>query len=210
VIVEGGSLDDTFMEACKLGFEYSGITVLKQAGSGKFDAVLTGARECKSDLIIIWDADGTVPVDSTRLVISKSLETSGPAMGNRLRGVMEKGAMFRANFVGNWFFAFLWSPILSGKVVDLLCGTKVFPKTAFEAIPPRIAKLDPYGDFSLILSARLLGMNISSVTVNYKKRRYGKTNIRRWSGGLRLLLVTCLSLIEYFIKTKSPGATPKD
>lgn len=210
MIVEGGSVDDTFIEACKLAFEYSDITVLKQTGAGKFDAVLTGARVCTSDLIIIWDADGTVPLDSTRSVISMSLTTSGPAMGNRLRGTMEKGAMFRANFFGNWFFAFLWSPILNCKAVDLLCGTKVFPKTAFEAIPPRIAKFDPYGDFSLILSARLLGMKISSVTVNYNRRRYGKTNIRRWSGGLMLLIVTFLSLIEYFNKAKSAGVPPED
>lgn len=175
---------------------------MKQTGLGKFDAVLTGAKECTSDLIIIWDADGTVPLDSTRMVISKSLATSGPAMGNRLLGIMETGSMFRANFIGNWFFAFLWSPILNGKAVDLLCGTKVFPRTVFEAIPPKIAKFDPYGDFSLILSARLLGMNISSVTVNYNRRRYGKTNIRRWSGGARLLLVSCFALIEFFKKTK--------
>jgi hypothetical protein len=180
---------------------------LKQAGLGKFDAVLTGAKECTSDLIIIWDADGTVPLDSTRMVISKSLATSGPAMGNRLLGIMETGSMFRANFIGNWFFAFLWSPIMNGKAVDLLCGTKVFPRTAFEAIPPKIAKFDPYGDFSLILSARLLDMNISSVTVNYNRRRYGKTNIRRWSGGARLLLVSFFALIEFFKKTKFRRST---
>jgi glycosyltransferase involved in cell wall biosynthesis len=199
--VEGGSTDNTFQVAVELMEKNpEKIIVLKQFGEGKFNAVIQGARECRNELILIWDADGTVPLSCTRKIISTALETNSSVMGNRLKGNMEKNAMRLANYLGNWFFAILWAPILSGQINDLLCGTKIFPISVFQNVSQRIMKLDPYGDFALLLTARLQGSSVVSVPVNYGARKYGKTNIKRWRGGFQLLTFTFVAYFIYFLK----------
>ena len=194
VIVEGGSSDDTFNEAKRIAFLYENrVTVIKQRLTGKFNAVLEGSLECNNDLILIWDADGTVPPDSTKMLIDLALTENNPVIGNRLLGNIEIGAMQRINWIGNWFFAFAWALLLNGRVSDLLCGTKIFPKEVFLSVPNVLQRIDPYGDFSLIITARLLGFSILDQTVDYKCRTYGETNIRRWRGAFRLLFVTTVA-----------------
>lgn len=201
IIVEGGSKDATLQEAREIAKEYPlRIQVLEQQGIGKFNAVLTGARFASNDLVMIWDADGTVPLHSTKHVIDKAVAIGGVNFGNRLMGHREKGSMQFANFIGNWVFSFLWAPLLNGMIIDLLCGTKILPRSIFSVIPPKLQRMDPYGDFALIFSARMQGFKVNSVPVDYKARSYGSTNIRRWSGGLTLLKVT---LYCYFLKVIS-------
>jgi glycosyltransferase involved in cell wall biosynthesis len=191
IIIEGGSTDNTFLKALSLQESHPDTIISKkQNGKGKFDAVLHGIQFCKNDLVIIWDADGTVPLESTRKVVHLALKVCGPAIGNRLRGNMERGAMQRANYLANWMFAILWAPILRGAIYDLLCGTKIFPKSTYEQVPEVLRRMDPYGDFALLLTARLQNLSISSIPVDYVRRRYGSTNIRRWSGGATLLKVS--------------------
>lgn len=202
LIVEGGSTDHTLKEANQLAKENSKlIQVIQQSGSGKFDAVRQASELCNMSLIIIWDADGTVPLSSVKNLVASALSSGNAIIGDRLRGKIEKGAMRKANYLGNWLFAILWAPIMQGKVVDLLCGTKIFTKEVYASIPNRVARHDPYGDFSLLLSARLCGQKVESVPVHYLKRQYGATNIKRWSGGLNLIKVTFFSYI-FFLKIK--------
>jgi glycosyltransferase involved in cell wall biosynthesis len=199
IIVEGGSEDNTYIKAKNMAIIHSTrIKVIKQTGRGKFNAVLLGALHAKENLLIIWDADGTVPVNSTVKVIENSVSTGSITIGNRLAGSIEPGAMQFFNLIGNWFFALIWSPILKGKSIDLLCGTKVIPSNLFSVIPKWLINIDPYGDFAIIATARAQGLMIESVSVDYLKRQYGSTNIHRWSGGVRLL-VTTLSIYVWLI-----------
>ena len=202
IIVEGGSTDRTFDEAKALEQEFPElIRVAVQTGKGKFDAVRLGAELCRENLIIIWDADGTVPLESTESLISLALITGSSVIGDRLRGKIEPGAMYKANYLGNWFFALLWSPLLKGRIMDLLCGTKIFTKDVYQSVPEKVARHDPYGDFTLLLSARIIHEEILSIPVMYRKRRYGVTNIHRWSGGLKLLWATYLAY-KTFLKVR--------
>jgi glycosyltransferase involved in cell wall biosynthesis len=193
VLIEGGSKDETW-QICKTLEKNNKDRVrsIQQTGSGKFNAVLEGAMRCTSDLILIWDADGTVAKDDVVKVIHLSLETGCPVIGNRLTGKMEEKAMQFANKIGNWVFAFLWAPLLGQKPVDLLCGTKIFPREVLINLPRWLQKMDPYGDFALIAYSRKLNMKVNSQQVNYFARKYGSTNIARWQGGMRLALCTAL------------------
>ena len=46
---------------------------------------------------------------------------------------------------------------------------------------------DPFGDFDLLFGAAKLGLKILEVPIRYRARRYGETNISRWSHGWLLL-----------------------
>lgn len=191
IIIEGGSTDNTWEAASQIKNTHPGkVELYKQDKRGKFNAVLHGAIYAKGNHIVIWDADGTVPIEDSKKVIASALSSGGAAMGNRLKGNIESGAMQAANYLGNWAFALAWAPILRSKPKDLLCGTKVFPKEVFTEMPDWLSKIDPYGDFALISHAIARGISIQSITVNYKARVYGETNIHRWRGGVQLLRTT--------------------
>jgi glycosyltransferase involved in cell wall biosynthesis len=191
IIVEGGSKDNTW-QICKLLEKNNPgkIKALQQSKTGKFNAVIEGAKKSTSSLILIWDADGTVVKKDVIKVINLSLETKCPVMGNRLKGNIELGAMRSANKIGNWAFALAWSPLLGWKPVDLLCGTKIFPKQVLTELPHWLQIADPYGDFALIANSRKQGLEIKSLRVDYFARKYGASNIHRWRGGVRLLMCT--------------------
>ena len=191
IIVEGGSTDDTLQLAKNLALENpSLITVISQSGRGKFNAVLEAATHATGDLVMIWDADGTVPPSHTVKIIELALQLKGSVIGDRLHGNMQKDSMRFANFLGNWFFAWLWTPLLKSSPKDLLCGTKIFPRDVYIDIPIKFTSNDPYGDFALILNSIRLGNTIHAVPVDYDARAYGVTNIHRWSGGVALLIFT--------------------
>lgn len=204
VIIEGGSTDDTWEVALHLARTHPEIIkAYKQTGKGKFNAVMEGALASTSSLVLIWDADGTVPLEDSQRVVSRSLDTSNPAMGDRLRGKIAPGAMQTANWIANWGFAILWAPILKDKPRDMLCGTKIFPREMFTEMPKWLVEADPYGDFALVGHARLRKLKIESCMVNYGARTYGQTNIHRWSGGVQLLKATIRIYWALISKNKS-------
>ena len=203
VIVEGGSTDRTYETALELSKSHPDrVTCIKQTGKGKFNAVLEGATTHSSDFTMIWDADGTVPVGSTREIIQQALALNSFAMGDRLRGKIEPGAMQFANKLGNWFFAIVWAPINKCRPTDIFCGTKVAPSQVFASIPKKLINADPYGDIALLISARLLGVTVNPVIVEYKARVYGESKMRRWKMGLVFLKLTGLSYRELISRAK--------
>jgi glycosyltransferase involved in cell wall biosynthesis len=193
IIVEGGSIDRTYEEAIRISLKHPDkIKVVKQVDNGKFNAVMLGVTFVQKELVLIWDADGTVPIGDVKKIIDEALKSGQTVMGDRLRGNMEHGAMQFFNFLGNWAFAIAWIPILKQRPVDMLCGTKIVKTEIFNRIPKWLLKNDPYGDFSLIATAKHFDFSIKSIPVDYLARRYGNSNISRWSGGCKLLVTTVL------------------
>lgn len=187
IIIEGGSSDNTWTEALALQNKFPNLKAIRQDGKGKFDAVRKGLAFSCGELIVIWDADGTVrPIDCEKL-ISTAVKEQRTTIGNRLKGTRHPDSMRLANLVGNYAFAALWSLVLGGKIHDLLCGSKVFTRVDFEGIPSWVLKTDPFGDFSLVASAIVNRRSPISIPVDYFPRDYGQTNIKRWSSGVKLL-----------------------
>jgi len=103
---------------------------------------------------------------------------------------MEQEAMRFFNLVGNKFFALAFSWLLGQPIRDTLCGTKVLWKRDYERIASNRAyfgDFDPFGDFDLLFGAARLQLKILELPIRYRTRRYGETNISRWSHGWLLL-----------------------
>jgi hypothetical protein len=202
VIVEGGSSDNTYEIAEKLSkMNPDRLSCIKQTGKGKFNAVLEGASIHKTEFTMIWDADGTVPVESSREIINQAFSGNSFSMGDRLRGDIEPGAMQFANKVGNWLFAIAWAPINRIRPTDIFCGTKVAPSEVFAKVSKYFVSADPYGDIALLLAARSLDIKVSAVTVRYTARMYGESKMNRWKMGFTFLKLTQLSYRELLRKS---------
>lgn len=186
IFVEGNSTDDTLSEIKQVIKKYpeKDITCCVQDGIGKGDAVRKGFARAKGDILMILDADLTVPPEELPKFYEALVQQKGQCInGSRLVLKMDKEAMGRLAWLANHFFGYLVSFIMKQKVTDTLCGTKVLWRRDYETIASNRKKLglaDPFGDFDILFGAANLDLKIFDVPIHYKARSYGKTNIKRF------------------------------
>jgi SAM-dependent methyltransferase len=195
IFVDGNSTDGTAAEIERVAREYSGqwpIALLPQGnGSGKGDAVRKGFAAATGDVLMILDADLTVPPEDLPKFFDALTSGKGEFInGTRLVYPMERQAMRTLNLLGNKFFSLAFTWLLEQRFRDTLCGTKVLFKRDYEKIAANrhyFGDFDPFGDFDLIFGASRLNLKIVEVPVRYRERTYGVTNIKRFSHGWLLL-----------------------
>jgi len=193
IFVEGHSHDDTVaaIEREIASHPATASRILRQPGVGKADAVRAGFDAAAGDVLMILDADLTVPPED----LPRFYEALRSGKGEFINGVrlvypMEKQAMRGLNFLGNKFFSWAFTSLLGQPIKDTLCGTKVFWKKDYERIAANRAyfgDFDPFGDFDLIFGAAKLNLKIVDLPIRYRERTYGVTNISRWKHGLLLM-----------------------
>jgi ubiquinone/menaquinone biosynthesis C-methylase UbiE len=194
IFVEGNSTDDTWETIQKIQEKYKDrydIKITQQDGKGKGDAVRKGYAMATGDILMILDADLTVPPeDLPKFYNALATGKGGFINGSRLVYAMDKNAMRFLNMLGNKFFSWAFSWLLEQPFRDTLCGTKVMFRTDYiKLISNRkfFGEFDPFGDFDLIFGAYKLNLKIVEVPIRYKERTYGDTNISRFKHGLILL-----------------------
>lgn len=200
VFVEGGSTDGTYetIEKAIAANPHRPAKLLRQKGAGKGDAVRLGFQEATGDILMILDADLTVPPeDLPRFYEALYRGKAEFVNGVRLVYPMEKEAMRFFNLLGNKFFSLVFSWLLGQPIKDTLCGTKVLWKDDYERIAANrsyFGDFDPFGDFDLLFGAAKLNLKIMEVPVRYRERTYGTTNISRWKHGWLLLKMVFFAL----------------
>lgn len=199
IFVDGNSTDGTADEIARVARLYADrwpITLLHQgSGTGKGDAVRKGFAAATGDVLMILDADLTVPPEDLPKFFDALVSGKGEFInGTRLVYPMERQAMRTLNLLGNKFFSLAFTWLLEQRFRDTLCGTKVLFKRDYEKVAANrhyFGDFDPFGDFDLIFGASKLNLKIVEVPVRYRERTYGVTNIRRFAHGW-LLLRMCL------------------
>jgi len=193
VFVEGHSSDNTFavIEREVASHPERRCQLHRQSGVGKGDAVRLGFAQARGEILMILDADLTVPPED----LPRFYDALWGGKGDFINGVrlvypMEDEAMGFFNLLGNKFFSMAFSWLLGQPVKDTLCGTKVLLKSEYEVIAANreyFGDFDPFGDFDLLFGAAKLGLKIADLPIRYRARRYGTTNIQRWTHGWLLL-----------------------
>lgn len=193
VFVEGHSKDNTYQAIEEQAAQHPerSCKLLRQTGVGKGDAVRLGFANASGDVLMILDADLTVPPEDLPRFYHALVSGKGEFInGVRLVYPMEAQAMRFANFLGNKFFSLAFSWLLGQPIKDTLCGTKVLWKKDYDLIAANRAyfgDFDPFGDYDLIFGAAKLGLKIVDLPIRYRERTYGTTNIQRWKHGWLLL-----------------------
>jgi glycosyltransferase involved in cell wall biosynthesis len=193
VFVEGHSNDDTYsaIEKAIADHPERQCMLLRQTGMGKGDAVRLGFANASGEILMILDADLTVPPEDLPRFYEVLVSGKGDfANGVRLVYPMEERAMRYLNLVANKSFSLAFSWLLGQSIKDTLCGTKVFTKETYMKIANNrhyFGNFDPFGDFDLIFGAAKLNLKIADLPIRYRERTYGSTNIERWKHGWLLL-----------------------
>jgi SAM-dependent methyltransferase len=193
IFVEGNSSDDTYGEIERAIKRHTNLKIklFKQLGRGKGDAVRKGFDEASGDILMILDADITVPPEDLPRFYECLVQGKAEFVnGVRLVYPMEKQAMRFFNLIGNKFFSYAFSWLLGQPIRDTLCGTKVLWRKDYQRIAQNRAyfgDFDPFGDFDLLFGAARLNLHILEIPIRYRARSYGETNISRWKHGWLLL-----------------------
>ena len=195
IFVEGHSKDDTWETIQREAKRYNGhatVRTMQQTGKGKKDASFLGFEKATGDVLMIFDADVTVPPADLPKFYEAIRSGDGEFInGTRLVYPMQDEAMRFLNLLGNRFFAAAFSYIMGQPLKDTLCGTKVLSRRNWERLDElrksEFGARDPFGDFDLLFGASRLQLKIVEVPIRYQARTYGETNISRWSHGWMLL-----------------------
>jgi len=193
IFVEGNSNDNSYktIQHVIKQFPEKNFKLLRQKGKGKGDAVRLGFAKAKGDILMILDADLTVPPEDLSRFFEAIISGKGEFInGVRLIYPLEEQSMRFLNIVGNKFFSLAFSWLLGQPVKDTLCGTKVIWRRDYKSIESNrdyFGNFDPFGDFDLLFGAAKLNLKIVEMPIRYRSRTYGETNIDRWRHGWLLL-----------------------
>jgi ubiquinone/menaquinone biosynthesis C-methylase UbiE len=208
IFVDGNSCDGTVEAIEEVIREYKGkrdIRLIHQvpkgaqdgAGHGRMlklgkgDAVRKGFAAASGDILMILDADLTVPPEELPKFYLALAEGRGDFInGSRLVYPMEQEAMRFLNKVANKSFGLLFTWLCEQRLRDTLCGTKVLFKRDYEKISAGrefFGDFDPFGDFDLLFGATKQNLKIVEVPIRYQQRVYGEVKIERFKHGLLLL-----------------------
>ncbi len=194
IFVEGHSTDATWEAINRVKRHYRGpftVKAFQQSGKGKADAVRLGFAESTGDVLMILDADLTVPPEDLLHFFDAIASGQGEFInGSRLLYPRSKKAMPWLNTLANKTFALMFSFLLEQSLKDTLCGTKVLWRKDYERLAAGrsyFGDFDPFGDFDLLFGAAKLNLHLVEVPIRYQPRTYGSSNIAHVKEGLVLL-----------------------
>jgi SAM-dependent methyltransferase len=202
IFVEGHSKDGTWEEIERVAAAYPqyGIKAMRQPGTGKADAVFAAMNSARGDVLMILDADLTMPPEQLPKFWEAIRSGKGEFVnGSRLVYPMDDEAMRFLNLVANKLFSVLFTWLLSQRLTDTLCGTKVLRRADYARLRRGRAyfgDFDPFGDFDLLFGASKLGLKIVEVPIRYANREYGETQISRFRHGLMLLRMVLFAFLR--------------
>ena len=181
VVVDNASTDNTAQEAAE-----AGARVIREEKRGYGNAYLRGFKEAKGDIIVMGDADGTYPLNTTYEFIQPLLnEDYDMVMGSRLKGDIRKGAMPALHrYIGNPFLTWLLNALFKAGISDAHCGMRAVRKEALD----KLNLHSPGMEFAseMIIEAARENMKIAEIPITYYPRE-GNSKLNSVSDGWRHL-----------------------
>ena len=113
-------------------------------------------------------------------------------------------AMKKLNFLGNIFFAKLFSILFNQRITDTLCGTKIFYKKDWKKIKrfnSTWGATDRWGDFDLLIGAYHLNLKITEIPIPYQERIANETKMTSLiSNTIRMIYIVIIAYFKLKIK----------
>ena len=199
--------DRTLEEIEKLSKKLNSHKIIKYNGPGicKSENVYAGIEKAKGDVVVIYDADLTVSFEDIEFSLNILKETNADFINcTRMIYPQKENAMKFFNFIGNTFFAGLFSILFKRKITDTLCGTKIFYKKDWINIKKDISNWgtkDLWGDFDLLIGAYKNNLKIIEVPVTYFERKENETKMNSlFFNAIRMLYIVLASYYKLRLK----------
>ena len=208
IFVNDGSTDETENELYKITQRYPHIKVVSyKENKGKGHAVRKGFEQATGDILMIFDADLTVPAaDLHEFYYPLAHHKAEFVNGSRLMYPIERLAMRTLNLWGNFFFGMLVSWLIGQRLTDTLCGTKAFFRKEFHRMK---IQMDKWGDFDFLFSTKELNLKLVEIPIHYKMRRTGISKMKTFQHTLLLSRVCLWAFLNLTLKDFFSGISRK-
>lgn len=183
VVADNGSADASRELAVAAGAR---VVPVDRKGYGF--ALLTGIRAAAGDVVVMGDADATyIFREAAPLVESVARGECDLAMGSRLHGDIEKGAMpFLHRWLGTPVLSWLIRLFFGLPISDCNCGMRAFSKEAFERMHLVCGGMEFASE--MLVKAALAGLRVKEWPVSLKKDMRNRTpHLHTWRDGWRHL-----------------------
>ncbi len=180
VVVDDGSTDATYAEACRAAEEGLPVRVVRQQPHrGKGAALLRGFAESTGERVAFLDADLEIaPEQVLRLVELQATSGAPVVIGTKRAGL--SGFPLRRRLLSRAFRASV-SFLFGLKVADTQTGVKLFRREVLERVAPRVSSSRFAFDIELLVAATRFGYAIAEcpVPVSFvRERAMGRMSLR--------------------------------
>lgn len=182
VIGDNGSTDgsQTIAERC-------GARVVSVPDKGYGFAVRGGFAAARGDVLVMGDADATYDFREAKALVDRVLGGVDLAMGSRLRGNIEQGAMpFLHRYLGTPVLTMIIRVLFRMRITDCNCGMRAISKKAFESLHCKCGGMEFASE--MICRAGLCRLTVSEDPISlYADRRNREPHLHTWRDGWRHL-----------------------
>lgn len=189
LVVDDGSKDETARQAY-----YAGATVIYHPYNiGYGNALLTGIRQARHDLVAITDADGTYPVAELPRMVNELLEHKLDMLVGARGGKQYEGGLLKR--LGRFFFK-LWAEFTCGRTIpDINSGLRVMRRDMVLQYAPVLC-----GGFSFTTTITIIA-TLSHRFVGYRDidyaARIGKSHVRYLRDTLRTAQILVMTILLF-------------
>ncbi len=171
VVVDNGSDDETAAAA-----RAAGARVIEEPRRGYGRACLAGVQAAQeADVIVLLDGDGSdVPADIALVWEPVQAGRADLAMGSRVRGQAESGALMPQQRVGNAVGALLLRLLYGVRVSDIGPLRAIRRETLLRM---EMSEMTYGWSAEMLAKAGRLGLRIYEVPVNYRRRAGGTSKV---------------------------------
>jgi glycosyltransferase involved in cell wall biosynthesis len=189
IVVDGDSTDGT-KEIVK-DTSFCKLIIEPRRGYGL--ALRTGIKHAKGDVVIMVDGDGTYEVKHINRLLDAMIKTDAE-MCIATRMFDPNKAMGFMNFVGNKIITFCFDFLYSQFLSDTQSGFRAISHSAIEKVD--LDQDDMAFATEMLVQFAKKGFKMIEVPSIYKKRRYGKTKLRRIKSGVEIFT----TMVKGFLK----------
>jgi glycosyltransferase involved in cell wall biosynthesis len=182
VIVDGNSRDATIVTArsCR-----ADITVVNQPGVGKGDALRAGFAAASGDVLVMIDADGSMDPQEIPHLLHFLGNGYDFVKGSRFTGGGGSRDITHLRRMGNTALVKLVNVLFEAKLTDLCYGFCAFHRRYLPFLNLTTTGFEV--ETALVISALRAGLRIAEVPSMEMPRRYGRSNLRTFRDGRRVL-----------------------
>jgi glycosyltransferase involved in cell wall biosynthesis len=172
LVVDDGSADGTVALCRELGVR----VIACGENRGKGHAVRVGMLAARGDVRVMADADGSTPAHQLGKLLAAIHAGADVAIGSRYLGAAKTGQPLWRRAWSRLANQVVQARLLPG-IVDPHCGFKAFTAGAAETLFAR-SRLDGWAfDLEVLAFARLVGLHISEVAVEWHDDRDSRVKL---------------------------------
>jgi len=194
IIVDDGSIDNTYKIAKKIEKRMSRIKIIKHSeNQGKGVALKAGYKIASGNIILTIDSDYTYPSNELPKLIDRINEGYDLVVGSRFKGFEFPSSLPIYRTLANIAGAFFISIIIGKTITDLTSGMRAFRKEITK-IPIKAKGLDYESE--LTTRAISKGYNYSEVKISNFKRRKTKSKLKFFSGCFSFFIAALRGMLK--------------